>query len=219
MKLQYCNKAQIYTIEKEHICDADVLGDVEDTATLRFREFDVIKDRLSTKLSVRFLDDLKGMVYCVCLITEYHEEFDPHLDMMVGRAECQVVSQDNIVQRRQDVKVSDRISTVADFLNEDGDLETVDIMILDISAGGLFCISLREWETGQIFSTNILKTPLPLDCQVLRVQSPDVYDDGFGNGKPQFGYGCKFINLTSHTESALRKYVFQQELKVRRNRR
>lgn len=217
MKLQYCDKAQIYTMDKEFICNADVLGDVEDTATLRLRE--LVKDGLATDVSVRFLDDLKGMVYCACHVTDYTEEFDPNLDMTVAKVQCQVVSQDNIVQRRQDVKVSVRIQTTADFINEVGNLESAEIMLLDISAGGLFCISLREWKDGQIFSANILNTPLPLDCQVLRAQDPDIYDDGFANGKPQYGYGCKFINLTNNTEAALRKFVFNQELKTRRSRR
>ncbi len=217
MKLQFCNKAQIYSVDHKFICNADVLGDVGETATLRLRE--LVDEFLTTEVSVRFLDDLKGMVYCTCYITRYEELFDDHLDMVVGMAECEVVSQDNVVQRRQDVKVPTRIETTADFLDGDNKLKSADILILDISAGGFFCASLQEWKEGQIFSANVLDDPSPFDCQILRVQKRDLYDDSFTNGELPFGYGCKFINLSGSKEAELRKYVYHEELRIRHSRR
>ncbi len=217
MKLQYCNKAQIYGMDKEFICDADVLGDVEETATLRLRE--PVDEFLTTEVFIRFLDGLMGMVFCTCYINRYEQMFDDRLGMVVGMAKCQVVSQDNMIQRRQDVKVTTRMETTADFINEDGKLESADILLLDISAGGFFCVSLREWKEGQIFSSDILDSPSPFDCQVVRVQDRDLYDDSFVGKELPFGYGCKFIDLSNSKEAMLRKYVYRQELKIRHSKR
>lgn len=214
MKLQHCNKAQIYNLENELICEADVIGDVESTATLRFHES--CDDILRTEVNVQFLDGTQGLVSCLCRLSEYEEDLDPMAQDITSTVTCTILSQNNVVQRRQDIKVSVHIETEASFINEKDDLEIVEITIKDISAGGLFCVSKQLWEAHQIFAIKLFDTKIPIDVQVLRVQSPDS-NGTQKEGNSDYGYGCKFVNLSRAAEAALRKFVFQQDLQKKRS--
>lgn len=240
MKLQHCNKAQIYTVQENLICNADVIGDVEDNSTtLRFNGSR--KDILETEVLVKFLDAAQGVLPCICRLSEYDEEFEhtveteePDEENAAASSEedapkdgtsitctvkCTIVAEHEVIQRRQDVKVSINLETSASFLDENQQLESCDILILDISAGGMFCLSKQKWPEKQVFAAKIFDKTLPVDIEVIRVQTAHSYSPDYAPDDPRFGYGCQFINLSQASESALRKFVYQQQLQRRRMRR
>lgn len=219
MKLQHCNKAHIYTLQEERICDADVMGDVEnDTATLRFHEFP--KDILQAEVVVKFLDNTHGLVSCVCRFSDNVEEVvDEEDNLVITTVQCVITAQQEVIQRRQDVKVSVQIQTSASFLDKNNNLQTADITILDISAGGMFCLSEQQWSENQVFAAKIFDKSFPIDVEVLRVQTAHAYSSDYPETDLRYGYGCRFINLSTSSESALRKFVYQQEVQRRRARR
>lgn len=236
MKLQHCNKAQIYTVQEDFICNADVVGDVEEqTAILRFNgSRDEI---LETDVLVKFLDAAQGVLPCICRLSEYQEmmeeiigaeETEPGENEQEGEDEkvaitstvkCSIVAEHEVIQRRQDVKVSIQLSTTASFLDDEQQLQSAEITILDISAGGMFCISTQEWPQGQVFAAKIFDQTQPVDIEVIRVQDAHSYNADYAEGDSRFGYGCRFIALSQSSEAALRKFVYQQQLLQKRRAR
>lgn len=94
----------------------------------------------------------------------------------------------------------------------------VNAMLQDISAGGIFFISEVLFEEGERFSFVFRRTPEPLrlECEVLRKQP---YDGGNYAPGSMMGYGCRFINMTDHKESAVRSYIFKEDLMKRKRER
>lgn len=225
MKLQHCTKAQIHTLQEERICNAEVVGNVEDGTALLWFD-DESKERLSklleTEVLVKFIDEVEGVYPCVCRLSEQQqmrETEDGEETPVRTTIQCTITAEHEVIQRRQDVKVSIHLETTASFLNENNDLETAQIVILDISAGGMFCLSEQKWPENQVFAAKIFDAVLPVDIEVLRVQTAHSYSADYAEGDPRFGYGCQFINLSQSAESALRKFVYQQQLAKRRSRR
>ena len=91
--------------------------------------------------------------------------------------------------------------------------------IQDISAGGIFFISETLFDEGERFSFLFRRTaePMRLECEVLRKQPYT----GRGNYVPgtMMGYGCRFVNMNDHKESAVRSYVFKEDLLARKRER
>lgn len=240
MKLQHCNKAQIYTVQEDFICGADVVGDVEEqVAILRFNGSR--KDILETEVLVKFLDAAHGVLPCICRLSEYDESLEKLAETneaeseeskseedkaehteekkaIVSTVKCTIVAEHEVIQRRQDVKVSVQLGTDASFLDEERHLQSAEITILDISAGGMFCLSTAKWAEGQVFAAKIFDKTMPVDLEVIRVQTAHSYSSDYPEGDSRIGYGCRFINLSQASESALRKFVYQQQLQKRRRR-
>lgn len=211
MKLQHCDKAQIFTLDKKPLGTAQVVGDVEETAVLRFHES--CSDILRTEVIVTFLDSIQGLVSCTCQLSGYEEEPDELTEGgVISTVQCTIVARQEVIQRRQDIKISVSIDTTANFLNKEDNLETAEITILDLSAGGLFCITSQEWERGQTFEIQLFISPLPIIVEILRQQTPHSYSDKFKEDDERHGYGCRFINLPNKAEAALRQFVFKEDL-------
>ncbi|MCI8645282.1 MAG: PilZ domain-containing protein [Firmicutes bacterium] len=240
MRLQHCNKAQIYTVQEEFLCSADVVGDVdEQVAILRFDGSR--KDILETEVLVKFLDAAHGVLPCICRLSEYEEALEQTTEAseassaetkpeesksanteekkaITSTVKCTVVAEHEVIQRRQDVKVSVQLATSASFLDEDHQLQAAEVTILDISAGGMFCLSTAKWSEGQVFASKIFDKTIPVDLEVIRVQDAHSYSSDYPADDSRIGYGCRFINLGQAAESALRKFVYQQQLQKRRRK-
>lgn len=222
MKLWHCNKAQIYNLQEELLCTAEVVGDVENTAKLRMEGS--CEDILRTEVIVVFLDATQGMVSCMCSLSDYDETFDSVRGNVTSTVNCRILEYRGEIQRRKDVKVYTKIQAYAEFIDEEdrdengkkGKKKFAEILILDISAGGMFCISRQQWKPKQKIALTLFRR-LPVEAEILRTQLPSTYNhemfsDRFSEEEGFSGYGCRFINLTVAAEASLRKYVFQQEV-------
>ena len=216
MKLQNCDKAQIFTLDKSPICTAQVVGDVKETALLRFHESCI--DILRTEVIVTFFDSIQGLVSCSCQLSDYNEELDElNKGEIISTVQCTILAQQEVIQRRQDIKIPVSIKADANFLNSEDELETSEITILDLSAGGLFCITTQKWEQGQTFELQLFVSPLPILVEILRQQTPHSYSDRFKEDDERYGYGCRFVNLPNPAEAALRQFVFKEDLLRRKS--
>ncbi len=216
MKLQHCNKAQVFTLDEKLLNTAQVVGDVGETATLRFRESCI--DILRTEVIVTFFDNVQGLVSCTCQLSDYEEEPDELAEgEVISTVRCTILSQREVMQRRQDIKIPVNIEVTANYLNKEDELETAEITILDLSAGGMFCITPQKWELLQTFEISLFASPLPIRAKVLREQAPHSYSDDFKEDDTRYGYGCRFVNLPNKAEAALRKFVFKEDVRRRKS--
>lgn len=211
MKLQRCKKAHVYNMNEELLCEAEVIdGIVGETATLQFPE--PCSDILRSEVLVTFSDNAMGLVTCMCRLRDY-KEFIDETSKHVSSVVCIVVADHAVLQRRYDLKIPVQIETAAFFNDEENLRQTAEITILDLSAGGLFCISEQSWSPGQRFNISPFSgTTLVFEVEVLRKQTPHSYSDRFAEDSPSFGYGCKFNDLAAAKEAYLRKYVFNQDI-------
>lgn len=118
-------------------------------------------------------------------------------------------STNEIVDSRNDLRVSLSFNIEAQF---SAPPTSAAVTVKDMSAGGFMFVSEETWETGTtlsfIFSAG--KTPAYVAAVIKKIR-PTRFES-------LKGYGCQFINLTPSAESAVRNFVFQEEVLQRRSR-
>lgn len=208
MKFHHCRKANIYSTHKVLLCEAAVSDLTDDTATLTMEN--AIGDILRTEVLVTFLDSQRGLVTCFCHLSDYRESFKED-GSVICTVRCEISKETEALERRNDLKVSLDITARAHFQELNSTQKTANIRILDLSAGGLFCISKQYWTPGQIFIFPFWANNFSLTAEILRQQPPDTYNPTLTE-EGLYGYGCRFIDLSSARESALRAYIFRRDL-------
>ncbi len=220
MGLKLCQKAAIFDNDGETIiCQALVREIESDSATLIFNEDDV--DLLESEMIITFYDEVSGLITYTCLLSG-GKKFIGRDRRYKQALKCVLKEQVSVLQRRSDIKVHVEIPirllippTVPipeEFAQ--GDLLRGDNVVvgkaIDLSAGGIFITSLCEIE-----ETSEFKILLPISSdkaievgvKILRVVEP-LEDSTI----EEFGYGCKFINVNNATETAIRNFVFRQQM-------
>lgn len=209
-KINKWRKASIYDLEKNHICDVGV--EMTDGA-IRFVFPEEIQNGTWEDVTAIFYDEQKGLISYKCRLEGYKER--------LGRltAQCILGPEESSLQRRNDLKIHLVMSiTIQAADSKTGEKMNVNAMLQDISAGGIFFISEVLFEEGERFSFVFRRTPEPLrlECEVLRKQP---YDGGNYTPGSMMGYGCRFVNMTDHKESAVRSYIFKEDLMKRKRER
>ena len=209
--LDSCKKADLYNDEGKLLYQCSVQQDPLGGLLLVVpRELDYLAQ---DDFQVVFYDPVMGMVTCRCALST-PLELSNHLRSL----RCTVVEQLAQDQRRQDLKVSVGVDVMIHVSNQPGDTVHVPkaghpATVENISAGGVYLRTDLPLKVGRHlwFDLHEMGGDAPtLTAHILRV------DTSFsGPGKLIFGYGCRFVDLTSRQESQLRSYVFQEERRRR----
>lgn len=164
---------------------------------------------------VVFYDPVLGRVTCRCRLSA-------SLPLPGGELcslRCEILEQLSQEQRRQDVKIPLEMTVMLHVVYQPGDVSRVPesgvpSAIVNISAGGVYLRApllldkgRRVWFDFQIGGEN-----LTLSAQVLRRENAALSSAH----QLQYGYGCKFINMLSKHEAALRSFIFQQQRQQRK---
>ncbi len=126
---------------------------------------------------------------------------------------CYIVSGTSIdvPELREDIRVN--VSFPVEIHMEDGQLEQkpdVRVLLTDISAGGFMFVSHETFAIGSVVSFMFSFKKYPAYIRgIIRHERPTRTPD-------LKGYGCQFTGISSTTESAIRNFVFQEELIQRR---
>lgn len=208
MKFHHCRKANIYSTDKVLLCEAVVSDLTDNTATLTMEN--AIGNILRTEALVTFLDSQRGLITCFCRLSDYQESFKED-GTVICTVRCEISKETETLERRNDLKVSVDITVRAHFQDLKSTQKTTNIRILDLSAGGLFCISKQYWALGQIFIFPFWADNFSLTAEILRQQAPNTYNPTLTE-EGLYGYGCRFIDLSPACESALRAYIFKLDL-------
>lgn len=164
-------------------------------------------EQLSTKQtqlydqSILFYDAINGLVTCTCDLLDLKPSIEKKNRL---KALCMIKDVQNTVNRHEDFRLSLSIAISLDFVRPGAKKsEMISAMTSNISAGGLYFITAERLPVSVFrvrFYHNIL--PFVFQARVLREEQLE-YN--------QFGYGCRFENLSPNAESALRGYIFQME--------
>lgn len=208
MLLRYCKKCSVFDEKGENFIFAARVSVQDDgTMYLYFSDWDM-KAEPNFRSMVTFYDSAYGLVTGQCDIAvrpNLEEGAEPF------QAVCTIGSVEQVVQRKEDFRVSANLLVCLAVPKGRSHYRTVEAVIKNLSAGGMFINCTYPFTPGDTFLLEFTytKRPLHLRAHVLRVDElkPGLY-----------GYGCQFIHLTGGAESALRRYVYQLEVKGRRFR-
>ena len=132
---------------------------------------------------------------------------------------CEILEQLNQEQRRQDVKVPLDMTVMLHAVYQPGDTSRmpeagVPSTIVNISAGGVYLRAPLMMDKGRRvwFDFQIDRENVTLSAQVLRRDNAALSS----NHQIHYGYGCKFINMLSKHEAALRSFIFQLQRQQRK---
>lgn len=137
--------------------------------------------------------------YCVTtgVFTEYHVPQTDHTWYLTETKACDLTS------NREEFRVD--VSFPLDIILQ-GSSQRKDITVVDISVGGLKFISETEFKIGDIFSFIFSKGNPPLFLTATVLRKRPTRKDGL------YCYGCRFKDLAPQVESALRGFVFKENL-------
>ncbi len=102
----------------------------------------------------------------------------------------------------QDLKVDVEEEVNIMFL-EDGEINQMQVMTRDISAGGFCFISHKELQEKKNYEVvfSFLEEPLLINFEIVRTIPDDM--------EKRYIYGCRFVDLGQHAEEEIRRKVFQ----------
>ena len=164
---------------------------------------------------VVFYDPVLGRVPCRCRLSASF----PLPGGELSSLRCEILEQLNQEQRRQDVKVPLDMTVMLHAVYQPGDTSRmpeagVPSTIVHISAGGVYLRAPLMMDKGRRvwFDFQIDRENVTLSAQVLRRDNAALSS----NHQIHYGYGCKFINMLSKHEAALRSFIFQLQRQQRK---
>ena len=152
-------------------------------------------------MPVVFFDSINGLVTCNCSICQIEPVIDKKGDY---HGFCHILSVKNTADRHEDFRLPLTITVNMSYIDpETGRSGGIGGVTSNISAGGVYIIAAQKLPV-QVFYTHFQHNVLPIAPQtrVLRTEP-------LSNGK--YGYGCCFEDLSSYTESLLRRFIFHME--------
>lgn len=155
---------------------------------------------LRTPIKVIFYDPLLGVVLCLCSLSA------PLPEGEMRSYRCEVLDRLSSEQRREDLKLSMSVKVEVSYNN--GHWPAT---IYNISASGVLLVSDLVAKTGEHLSFDFpkIEPPIPLVAEILRVELRSSRYN-----RVTYGYGCRFVKLTSQYEAQLRSYIFQEERRL-----
>lgn len=222
MKLRACKKCSIFDLEHHPICDAEVIRTAEDFARIRIPQSNIVGECLETEMYVTFYDNSYGLVTYLCRISRDKEGNHIGKDNVFYNVyECRFLKQESIIQRRSDYKIPIQIETKFYYKNKEDVIGEVEGTIMDLSAGGIFFICKKRFDLLEqvSFPFSNKDNIITLNCEIIRTQKPSDYREDLMNQDGIYGYGCRFVELNPREETAVRRFVFQEELKIHREKK
>ena len=203
--LEYCKRAEIFDSDGDLLVQAGVeQGPMDSVLLIVPRSFDF---HLLPYFQIVFYDPILGMLTCRCSLNSPLD-----LPEQMRSLRCEIIDRLSQEQRRQDVKVSVGEKVMLHTSRQPGDAvqipsEGVQATVLNISAGGVYLLTNLQVDAGSLltFHFRIPGSDIPLTAEILRAEEQPPQDP------PLWGYGCRFVALSSRHESQLRSYVFKVE--------
>ena len=106
-------------------------------------------------------------------------------------------------QRREDIKISHTVQVTVRLAGSD---TYAPATVQNISAGGVYLTTSMPARKGNQLTFDFPQADgaIPLTAEVLRVELRPPQ-----KGRLAYGYGCRFVRLSSRHEAQLRSYVFK----------
>lgn len=203
--LKNCRKAEIFSPSEELICEGEVFLDLSEKIWISV-PLDFSREEHEYYL-ITFYDSISGLMRCQCSLPDSQTISNERQSVL-----CNIQEVMDTQQRRQDLKIPLELDiefscTAAPA----GAVQLPDVIpakTRNISAGGIYfiCEYLLPADTQIQFQLQEASKPLLLTAGVLRTE-----DLPPKNGRPQYGHGCRFIDMRPRTEAALRNFIFRKQ--------
>ena len=209
-----CNKACVYSQDGVYLAEVRVLDAETEDIGLVFEEEDI--DMVSTESIVVFYDDIQGLVTCECRLAGRVRITGKELGDKNGaifKIPCHIDEIRGREQRRQDLKVTVRCTVELLMAEDEKKTKRVKAKMKNISAGGAGFETAGYLRENQIFSF-----PFTIAGEVLWLTAIVVWKKNLAaeRKEPYYYYGCSFFGLTASKESAVRRFVYQEQMKRRK---
>ena len=211
--LEKCKKAEILEKTGALLCQARVSVGHSGEILLVIPRSATYKANSTYRLV--FYDPVLGRVTCRCRLSAPL----PLPGGTLCSLRCEVMEQLAQEQRRQDVKIPLKMTVMLHAVYQPGDTSRmpeagVPSTIVNISAGGVYLRAPLMMDKGRRvwFDFQIDRENVTLSAQVLRRDNAALSS----NHQIHYGYGCKFINMLSKHEAALRSFIFQLQRQQRK---
>lgn len=197
MKLKACDTCLVYGSDKKPLCRARVVEVEEDRLRLFFGSSKLRRANLKTL--VDFYDGHQGLVRCLCELRIRENMFFTRVTEP-WMADCALLKVYEAVQRQKDLRVKVNIRT--EFMTEGRFFYGI---IQNISAGGLFFVTMEDMIEGQFFylKYRFKNNPCEVRGRVLRKQELP---------RGGFGYGCQFVGTSLEAEADIRNFVYVTQI-------
>lgn len=212
----------MFDMKHHPICDAEVIRIEEERVRVRIPQSNMAGEQLETEMYVTFYDNSYGLVTYLCQIAKDKQADHVGQDNMLYHVyECRLMKKESVVQRRNDYKIPFRLETKFYYKEEDGEIHEVEGTIMDMSAGGIFFLSKKQFHVSEqvAFPFSSEEAIVTLSCEILRIQDPNEYRKGEQFDPDMKGYGCRFLNLSSKEERMIRRFVLQEDLRLHKERK
>ena len=213
MKLKHCKKAEIFTLNEHPLCIASVHTD-EEKILLEIDYSNI--ELLESEAMVTFYDNTLGLLTYHCSFSNPKRRLssDGH---WIASIVCFPKECISTIERRSDYKYPVHLSIQANIIftpmlsNQHlNDLKKIPCTIHNLSAGGILLASTHNFLLNQViqfeFALNS-NSAISLEAEIIRLDSKNKST----NPDIQF-FGCRFKNLPTGKEDAIRRFVFQQEV-------
>lgn len=197
VSLSQCKKADVlHPTERRVIKAAVSIGPLESLLITVPKEFAL---PVGEPIQISFLDSVLGVVLCSCQLSA------PLLsdDRKLCSYRCQVLEKLSQEQRREDIKISHTVQVTVKLAGSD---TYAPATVQNISAGGVYLTTSMPARKGNQLTFDFPQADgaIPLTAEVLRVELRPPH-----KGRLAYGYGCRFVRLSSRHEAQLRSYVFK----------
>ena len=204
MRLKDCESCLVYGSDRKPLSRARVTEVKENVLQLYFRSPKLKAVRLKT--IVDFYDAQQGLIRTLCDMTlkknpKVYEAGEPWM------ADCTILEVKDSLQRQQDIRARVRI----DISFESERHGTFYGTIENISAGGFFVRTKMPLDRNELISFQYsFRTAVRLfKARVIRMQR-------MGD---EYGFGCRFIDLSENAEAVIREHVYKVLKEKERQRR
>ena len=163
-----------------------------------------LKDvRIKTKAI--FYDDYQGILSATCELV-IRRNFSTTSDKEPWMADCTIL---DMKRAEQNLRSAVRIKTDIDTEFASSHHGNFRATIKDLSVGGmqLSTSQLLHRNERLAFNWTLGGTPRKIDAIVIR---------GWAQPDGKYAYGCRFVNLSDKTESAIGSYLFKRQQEIRK---
>lgn len=194
MVLKDCSVCLVYTPKGKRFAEALVVH-TKDHVTLYFSDYKLHDERMLTV--VDFYDDQAGLIRALCSLLIRRNPAYPNMPMP-WMADCEIIEVGSIIQRQQDIRA--KVHLEVNFNSEKhGFFHGV---IRNISAGGLYVTTSQPLDRDELisFPYRFRKIERTFYARTLRAKRV---------GDIEYGYGCRFVDLSDSAEAVIREFVFK----------
>lgn len=194
MVLKDCSRCMVYTPEGKRLSEAAVIH-TKDYIFLYFEGMNMRDARVYT--TVDFYDDRVGLVRAICELLVHRNPSFPEAPYL-WMADCTIKEVKGTLQRQQDIRA--RVNIDVGFESENhGSFYG---KIKNISAGGLYLVTKQPLDRNEKISFQYTFRAAKRTFLARTIRGRRV-------GNEDYGYGCRFIDLSENAEAVIREYVFK----------